>query len=455
MTASLRLPQLPLGPLVAAATRSRRSSRFLFSVAGLLMFCPLAFGAVTASGHFILQASATVLLLIWALDQMRSARVNIRWSPVFSPMIAFAALMCVQLLPGISAYWHATFSQLLLYVSYGILCFLLTQTLTSSREVRTVGTALVIFGSTLSLFAVLQNLSSPTKLYGLLTPRFGGWIYGPYVNHNHYAGLMEMLIPVPLVFAFSRFGSQRERWIAASAAAFMAATIFLSGSRGGMIAFMVEMAIFLALAFRERQKQNTALLLGAFLLVAIAMIAWTGGHEVKARIATFASNQHSDLATDIRLQIDRDILRMSMHRSLLGWGQGTFADVYPQFRSFYTDSLVNAAHNDFLQVLAETGIVGFGIMLWFLVITLRNALRKSAKWSSNLNGAVAVAALLGISGILVHSLVDFNMQIPANAALFYSLCVVAAMEPRFKTHRRTHRHIGTNCPEVLREIMSP
>jgi O-antigen ligase len=116
--------------------------------------------------------------------------------------------------------------------------------------------------------------------------------------------------------------------------------------------------------------------------------------------------------------------------------------------------VVNAAHNDFLQVLAETGITGFGIMLWFLVITARNALRKSANWTSNLNGAVSVAALLGISGILVHSLFDFNMQIPANAAIFYSLCVVAAMEPRFKSQRRTHRHIGANCPEDLRDLVN-
>jgi O-antigen ligase len=313
------------------------------------------------------------------------------------------------------------------------------QTLTSSRAVRTLGTALAIYGWVVALFAVLQNLSAPTKLYWFMTPRFGGWIYGPYINHNHYAGLMEMLVPVPLVFAFSRFGNQRERWIAASAAAFMAATIFLSGSRGGMIAFGFEIAIFLVWVFRERQRKNIAILLGVFLLISLAIIASTGGHEVKARIATFAADKHSDIATDIRLQIDRDILRMVRHRPMLGWGQGTFAEVYPRFRSFYTDSLVNAAHNDFLQVLAETGLIGFAIMIWFLVITLRHALRKSSKWTSNLNGAVAVAALLGISGILVHSLIDFNMQVPANAALFYAICTVAAMETRFKNHRHIHR----------------
>jgi O-antigen ligase len=439
MTAPLPLPQLPLDSIVPASHTSPHRNHILFSVAGLLMFCPLAFGAVDPWSIFILQMVSALLLVFWALRQSRLARISIHWSPLFPPMIAFAGLMCIQLLPGVSAYWHATFSQLLLYSSYGILCFLLVQSLTSSRAVRRLGTALVIYGSAVALFAVLQNLSAPSKLYWLRTPRLGGWIYGPYVNHNHYAGLMEMLVPVPLVFAFSRFGNQRERWIAASAAAFMAATIFLSGSRGGMIAFGVEIAIFLVWVFRERQRKNIAILLGVFLLISLAIIASTGGHEVKARIATFAADKHSDIATDIRLQIDRDILRMVRHRPMLGWGQGTFAEVYPRFRSFYTDSLVNAAHNDFLQVLAETGLIGFAIMIWFLVITLRHALRKSSKWTSNLNGAVAVAALLGISGILVHSLIDFNMQVPANAALFYAICTVAAMETRFKNHRHIHR----------------
>jgi O-antigen ligase len=455
MTAPLPLPQLTVDPLVPASTPSLRRSGILFGVAGLLMFCPLAFGAVDSWSIFILQAGTAILFVIWGVGQSRSARISIHWSPLFPPMIAFAGLMCIQLLPGISAYWHATFSQLLLYISYGILCFLLVQTLISSRAVRTLGKALAIYGFAVALFAILQNLSAPTRLYWLRTPHFGGWIYGPYVNHNHYAGLMEMLIPVPLVFAFSRFGNQRERWIAASAAAFMAATIFLSGSRGGMIAFAVEIAVFLTLVFRKRQKKNIAILLGAFLLISLAMIVWTGGHEVKARIATFAADKHSDIATDIRLQIDRDILRMVRHRPMLGWGQGTFADVYPRFRSFYSDCLVNAAHNDFLQVLAETGLIGFGIMIWFLAITLRNAVRKSSKWTSNLNGAVSVAAIVGICGILVHSLVDFNIQVPANAALFYSLCTVAAMEPRFKTHRRMRRHIEAEWAEDMRESGNP
>lgn len=443
-------PQLPLEPGIEAVetklSPSRTGNHVLYALSGLLMLCVLAFGGRERWPLFIWESGTAVLLGVWAFDQLRSGQVRIHWNPLFAPMLAFAALLTVQLIPGSSAYWHATYAQTLQFASYALCCFLLVQTLTRNRQVRKIGTALTIFGTSVAAFAVLQNLSSPNSLYWLQASQFGARVYGPYVNHNHYAGLMEMLVPIPLVFAFSRFAHQRERWIAASAAAFMSATIFLSGSRGGMIALTVEVAVFTIFVFRERQQRNAGLLLSAFLLILLGVIAWSGGHEVKDRIATLSPSRESDLSSDIRLQIDRDVLKMIGSHPLLGWGEGTFAEVYPRYRSFYTDSLVNAAHNDYLQALVETGILGFAIMIWFLVASIRSALRKTEKWASNLNGAIALATILGITGILIHSFVDFNLQIPANAALFYSLCTLAAMEPRFSTHRREHRKLKEDLP---------
>src|SRR5262249_30898332 len=146
---------------------------------------------------------------------------------------------------GRSAYRHASFDRFLLYLAYGMICFLLNQTITRTRQLRRIATVAVIYGNAIAMFAVLQSLSSTNKIYWFRTLQMGGWIYGPYVNHNHYAGLMEMLIPVPLVFAFSRYAHGRERWAAASAAALMGATVFLSGSRGGMAAFAVQLGFFL------------------------------------------------------------------------------------------------------------------------------------------------------------------------------------------------------------------
>jgi O-antigen ligase len=412
----------------------------LYALTALLMFAPLAFGTVEPWAIFVLQSVSAILFSIWTLRQVRAERLSIRWNPIFLPMCAFAALTAVQLLSGVSAYRHATESTLLLYLSYGIICFLLTQLLERTTHLRQLATGFVVYGTGLAIFAVLQSLSSSGRLYWIRTPRFGGWIYGPYVNHNHYAGMMEMLTPIPLVFAFSRYGHGRKKWLAATAAAFMGATIFLSGSRGGMAAFAIQMAIFFVFLFRERTQNRVALLMGAFLLIALASIAWIGGSEVSSRISTLADYKHPDLNADIRLKIDRDAMRMILARPALGWGLGTFADVYPQFRSFYTNSLVNEAHNDYLQTLIETGILGFAIGMWLIVTALRGALRKTKNWASDVNGILALAALLGISGILVHSLVDFNLEIPSNAMLFYVLCTAAAMDPRFRNLRRENKH---------------
>jgi O-antigen ligase len=133
-----------------------------------------------------------------------------------------------------------------------------------------------------------------------------------------------------------------------------------------------------------------------------------------------------DLGPGIRLNMTKDCLKMFAHRPLWGWGLGTFPAIYPSYRSFYTNLFVNEAHNDYAQLLVETGLLGFGLMLWFLVRLYQYGLPTSRRWELRWDGAVSLAALLGCTGILFHSLVDFNLQIPANAALFYVLCGLAA-----------------------------
>jgi O-antigen ligase len=215
-----------------------------------------------------------------------------------------------------------------------------------------------------------------------------------------------------------------------------------------MAAFSIQMAIFFCFLFRERAHNRVALLMGGFLLIALASIAWIGGSEVMSRLSTLADYKQHGLNTDVRMQIDRDTMRMLSARPLLGWGLGTFADVYPQFRSFYTNSQVNEAHNDYLQTLTETGIMGFVIGMWLIVTALRGALRKTSNWSSDVNGILALVALLGISGILVHSLVDFNLEIPANALLFFALCTAAGMDTRFRNLRRENKHRDATMEEL-------
>ena len=161
-----------------------------------------------------------------------------------------------------------------------------------------------------------------------------------------------------------------------------------------------------------------------------------GGNELTQRLISIHSEAREEINGGVRLTIDRDCLRMLIKRPFLGWGLGTFPIVYPEFRSFYTTFFVNQAHNDYLQLLVETGLAGFSIAVWFLVLVFRQAAGKLKNWTETASGALTVAALLGCVGILVHSFLDFNLQIPANAALFYVLCAIAASAPLQESQRR-------------------
>ena len=421
----------------------------LYATFGLLMFGPLAFGATEPWSMFVLEAGAVVLILLWLAKQWIDGEIQIYWNPLFLPMAGFGVLVLVQFALRASAYPHATTSSALLYCAYAMLCFLSTQTLVRSSQARNLAVIFVLYGSALAAFSLLQGVAPNGKLYWLRTPRLGGWIYGPYVNHNHYAGLMELLVPIPLVLSLTRLAEDRLRIAAGVAAAIMAGTIFLSGSRGGMLAIFVELSVIAIILFRQQKATRIAIGLAAFAIVLVSMLAWLGGKELTTRVSSIAVESRTEISGGMRLSIDRDTFRMFRNKPVLGWGLGTFPVVYPQFRSFYTNFFVNEAHNDYLQLLAEVGLLGFGAMLWFLIVMYRQAIPQFGNWMSDVNGAVTLACTLGCTGILVHSLLDFNLQIPANAALFYVFCTIAASPALRQRARKQRPATPSDAEEVL------
>ncbi len=397
---------------VAGSSQPRLTDNTLLASAGaVLLLAPLAFGAVEPWSVFALETCSMLLLAVWASRQWINRELNGSDHVLYRPMAAFFVLVLMQWAVGTTAYRHVTYSHLLLYAAYGMLAFVVTQTLRRSSQFEMLARLFAVYGALVAAFAVLQGLAPNGKLYWIWALEQGGSIYGPYVNHNHYAGLMEMLTPFPLVLAATRFTN--------------------------MAAFVAQMVVLGILLVRKREgRWKQPLLLGAFLAMVIVFLVWMGGNELTRRLISIHSEAREEINGGVRLSIDRDCLRMLIKRPFLGWGLGTFPIVYPEFRSFYTTFFVNQAHNDYLQLLVETGLVGFSIAVWFLVLTFRQAATKLKDWTETASGAITVAAMLGCVGILVHSFLDFNLQIPANAALFYVLCAIAASAPLQESQRR-------------------
>ena len=421
-------------------SRQNRSAQLgtvlLYGSFGLLMFGPLAFGAVEPWSIFVLEVGAILLMGVWFTRQLLEEEITILWNPLYLPMLAFGALVVLQLVFHSTAYRHDTIAEGMLFCAYGSLCFIVTQILLRGSDARKIAVVFGVYGAAVAALALVQGVAPNGKLYWMRQPLMGGWIYGPYVNHNHYAGLMELLVPIPLVISVSHLTHEKTRIAAGIAAAIMVGTVFLSGSRGGMLAIVVELATLGVMLSRRKNSVRIALGVTAFAVVLVSLLVWLGGKELTTRVTSISSETRGEISGGTRLNIDRDTVKMFSRRPVLGWGLGTFPTVYPQFRSFYTNFFVNEAHNDYLQLLAEMGILGFSTMVWFFVILVRQGIRKVHKWSSDASGATTLACSLGVLGILVHSFVDFNLQIPANAALFYAFCAIVGAPPLLQRSRK-------------------
>jgi len=394
-------------------------------ICALLAFGPLAFGAVENWSAYVLEIGAATLLAVSVIRQWHGFRWS--FSPLLAPLLIFALLCLGQWLSGRSVYPYATKVELLRYVPYATFFFLTGTVFKRSERLQRLAVFFCLFGFAVSVFAILQNLSGTGKLYWIKEPHFGSIIYGPYVNHAHYAGLMEMLTPFPLLMALSGRLDPSRRALLAFAALVMALSILLSGSRGGIIAFTAEILFLLAILSRRKNRRGNAMFLAGFVIVLLVLFGWLATHELTSTIAALRNPGDPEVA-GFRLTVLKDSLGMVKARPLLGWGAGTFAYVFPQYQSFYSSLYVNYAHNDYLQLLAETGISGFALLLWFLVLLFRKPFQEKPHWHRDHVTAIRMAALTGCVGILIHSFSDFNMHIPANALFFFVLAAIATMQ---------------------------
>lgn len=403
---------------------SRMDYALFASLMALLLFGPLAFGAMETWSLAVLEAGGALLFLLWATQSVIAGRLSVGPNPLLAPMAAFFGVVLVQLLAGTTVYGYTTGIEARKLLLYGVLFVVATRIFSEQKLLLPFAVILAIFGAAVAMLAILQDLTAEGLLYWVRRPRFGGEIFGPYVNRNHYAGLMEMLAPFALALAMWRGFPVPKRALAGLAFVLAGGSIFLSGSRGGTIAFVAGMVFFAIVLSGRSQSRMIRWSMTGTLLALVAFLYWLEGSHLLDR---FSALKVQDELSGGRLAVYSDALRkMFPVHPWMGFGLGNFALAYPQYRSFYTDVFVNEAHNDVLQVLIETGIVGFACAAWFLINLLRHGLAIPAEGRRrfDLAGMVRLAALTGCVSLLVHSFTDFNLRIPANAALFFVLAAV-------------------------------
>lgn len=388
----------------------------------LIVFSVLAFGAVPLWCQAVLEIGTTILFLFWAFRALRQNEIDIHWNWIYLPLLAFWGLILVQYGFGLSLGSYLTKIELFKWTFYLLLCFLAMEAFRTSEERRGFAWFLLSFCFLVSLFALTQYFTFNGKLYWFVALPPGSLPFGPFVNHNHFAGFMELAEPMGVALLLSSSARSERTPLLILFALLPVTALVVSGSRGGIISFAIEMLVLVWILRREMiGKRKLTAGIGTA-VITLALVFWLGIGYTAKRFSNLASE---DLSKDRRMLIYKDTLRIFRDHRWTGTGAGTLKVVYPHYEAHYDALLVEHAHNDYLEFLSETGLMGamFGlgfmaVLFWRGSTNLRGA--RNSRRSTMLRSLYA-GSLVACVGLLLHGLIDFNLQIPSNAALFLIL----------------------------------
>lgn len=403
----------------------------------VIVFTTLGYGAVhqPVIASFYLMAAAMAIL--WAADGLFSGMAHLSISGFLLPVAAACVYGVIQIIPfgsrsdaglagvprtiSLDPYWTAAATLHLL--SLLLFFFVFASLLTSARRLQRLAGLITVFGFLYAFYAILQYVLSPTKIYGIYESRFST-PFGSFVNRHNFAAYMEMVAAVPLALVFSGAVARDKRLLYVTAILLMVIALFLSGSRGGLVALIVEVIVLLLMTTARETKRSAALravLVASLFLAMIGGAAFVGGDTSLTRLAETASED--DLTTG-RSHIWSVAVEAVKNDLPFGSGMGAFPIAYARYDTTSGLERVEQAHNDYLQIAADMGVIGIIIGAWFLYLFVRRGFEAS-KVKNSFRRALGVGAFVGCCGILVHSLFDFVLHTTAITVLFLVLLAIS------------------------------
>jgi O-antigen ligase len=482
---ALTPPSSPTPPAGSPARVSPDLPRTLWSRFIILMLCiavvttTLAFGTVHSWSLGVFQLSAALVFVLWMMDAWRTKVLRVSRNFLQVPLLCFGALGLFQLLmTGSSipdAAGHAsgetarafTFdpnaTRVVLVQFAGLFVYFAAALafIDSPRRLRLVARLVVIFGFLLAVYGLMQHFVNPRTIFWVREPKQAE-PFGPYVNRHHFAGYMELVLAMPLGLLFAGAIDRQRVLLYAFASAMMAIALVMTNSRGGMLSMVCEI-MFLALVAataRGRRKRGeepenrgtrmraaaTRVGLGFAMIVAVFLgVLYFGGDDAITRL--LGTVDSADPTTG-RTHFWNGTLGIIKDHPLTGTGLGAFSAVYPRYDTANGTYRLEQAHNDYLQIFSDGGIVGGIIGLVFIFWLFRTAFKRM-QTHDKLRRGVALGALSGCVGVLVHSFFDFTLHTTANGLMFLLLAALATIngrveEPETQGRRRRRRRRRTH-----------
>ncbi len=401
-------------------------------ICSVMAFTTVAYGGVHQPILAIFYIAVAALLVLWAVDGAKTGVLKYSPNLVQLPIILTALYGFVQVIPfgsfqtagltdvpsKISLDPFATQVNSLHFAALFIFLAVLLTVLDSAGRIRRFAAAIGIFGTAFAFFGILQSVLSPDKIYGIYEAKAAP-PFGSFINRHNFAAFMEMSLALPLGMLFAGVVARDKRLLFITAAGLMGISLIMSGSRGGLVALAAEV-IFIVIVTMRSRRQGIFIKAGLAALMLAAIIAgsfFIGGESSLTRLADTARS--ADVTTD-RSHIWNVTLKMIAGNMPFGVGLGAYGVAYTQYDDRSGLERVEQAHNDYLQVLSDAGIVGAVIGIFFLAV-LGSNIRQALAADNALRRGIAAGASAGVFAVLVHSLFDFVLHTTAVTLLFLGL----------------------------------
>jgi O-antigen ligase len=433
----------------------------------ILLFSPLAFGTVENWSFTVMETCTVFAFLLILIGAARQKQGFLYETPGILPLLFFLIYILLQLVPlpqeivrkvspetyrlyketvlvvqpeawmSLSINKKATLMEFFRIASYIIFYVLTVQLFTKKEALKKTVAVVIIFASVLSFFAILQHFIPNNKIYWARELTKGGSMFGPYVNRNHYAGLMEMLFPLilglflfykPQVFRrsfrekisalFNRHATNIYMLLGFSAV-LTATSVFLTLSRSGIVSLCLSMVFFGLMFLSKGVNKKRAVIIIVIGILIFLSVGWFGWSPIFERFGKL-QNAQGDIS-EMRLQIWKDGMNIIGDFPLTGTGFGTFINIYPKYRSIPGDAIASHAHNDYIEFLSDGGALACLIVLWFILTFAYNILSAFRKRREVYSIYLFIASVTGILALSMHSLTDFNLHIGANGLYLFFL----------------------------------
>jgi len=411
-------------------------------VLAALVFSALATGAVRPPEFVVVELLVAAAGILWmARIWLEPRRNRLLFPPVGGCLLLFLGYALFHYLRADVEYTART--EVLRLLVYALLFFVVLNNLHKSDWTQLALYVLVFTGVAIAIYGIVQVLAGVDHVWHFTRPeQYKGRGSGTFINPNHFAGFLGMLLPLCLASVLTGRISQPMRILLGYSALLLLGGVAVSMSRGGWVSTSLALAAIVTVLGWRKQFRLRGILLTCIVLGVIAGFLLTSpfAQDRLRNVSKPGTMEH----VGSRIELWKAAAAVWQEEKLLGVGPGHFDHRFPAHRPKQLQSRPVRVHNDYLNTLVDWGLVGMmlaGLMLGTMVSGIIKSWKYSQRTSSDLSAktsnrsAFVLGSTAGLGSIALHSFVDFNLHIPSNAMLAATLAGLLAAYIRFATER--------------------